>query len=219
MIQLSPESTSWAIHLQWVAAPIYAFYSTRSWIEGDATKKLENVASLPGVIAVAGMPDLHPEKYGPVGCSVLADRTCPLLVGSDIGCGMGLFQLNLAVPKLRVEKAAGRLRALDAPWEGSVAEALAEPGLAPNPSDASLGSIGGGNHFCELQAIEEIVLPEAAAEAGLDRSLSARAFRLAWAWLFDPTAAAGGGAHLGPASEAGHAYLAEHEAAPCAGRR
>ena len=72
------------------------------------------------------MPDLHPGKYGPVGCSILADRIHPQLVGSDIGCGMGLFQLDLAVRKLRVDKAAGRLRALDLPWDGNVAGAMAE---------------------------------------------------------------------------------------------
>ena len=44
------------------------------------------------------------------------------------------------------------------------------PDSPPTPFDASLGSIGGGNHFCELQAIEEIVEPEAAAQAGLDRA-------------------------------------------------
>src|SRR5215510_5726312 len=94
-------------------APIHTFYSTRSWIEGNATKQLEDVASLAGVKAVAGMPDLHPGKYGPVGCSILADRIYPLLVGSDIGCGMGLFQLDVTVRKLRVDKAARRLHALD----------------------------------------------------------------------------------------------------------
>jgi tRNA-splicing ligase RtcB len=121
-------------------APIHTFYSTRSWIEGIATKQLEDVASLSGIKAVAGMPDLHPGKYGPVGCSILADRIHPQLVGSDIGCGMGLFQLDLAVRKLRVDKAASRLRALDMPWEGDVAGAVAEAGLAPTPFDVSLGT-------------------------------------------------------------------------------
>ena len=197
-------------------APIHAFYSTRSWIEGNATKQLDDVASLPGVKAVAGMPDLHPGKYGPVGCSVLADRIYPLLVGSDIGCGMGLFQLDVTMRKLRIDKAAGRLRGLDAPWQGSAAEALAEAGLAPTPFDASLGSIGGGNHFCELQAIEEILVPEAAAEVGLDRSqvcllVHSGSRGLGFSILQRQLAA--GTAYLGPASEAGHAYLAEHDAA------
>jgi len=195
-------------------APIHTFYSSRSWIEGNATKQLEDVASLSGVKAVAGMPDLHPGKYGPVGCSILSDRIHPQLVGSDIGCGMALFQLDLAVRKLRVDKAAGRLRALDGPWEGDVQRAVAEAGLAPSPFDASLGTIGGGNHFCELQAIEEILVP--AAKAELDSSQ---------AYLLVHSGSRGLGfsilqrqlmadaAPLDPASETGRAYLAEHDAA------
>jgi release factor H-coupled RctB family protein len=197
-------------------APIHSFYSTRSWIEGNATKQLEDVASLAGVKAVAGMPDLHPGKYGPVGCSILADRIHPQLVGSDIGCGMGLFQLDLAVRKVRVDKAADRLRALDAPWVGDVAGAMAEAGLAPTPFDASLGSIGGGNHFCELQAIEEILEPEAAAKAGLDRSQACLLVHsgsrgLGFSILQRQLAA--GAAPLDPASETGRAYLADHDSA------
>jgi release factor H-coupled RctB family protein len=197
-------------------APIHTFYSTRSWIEGDATKQLEDVASLPGVRAVAGMPDLHPGKYGPVGCTVLADRIHPQLVGSDIGCGMGLFQFDLAVRKLRVDKAADRLRALDAPWQGDAAAALAETGLAPTLFDASLGSIGGGNHFCELQAIEEVLEPEVAAQAGLDRAqacvlVHSGSRGLGFSILQRQLQA--GVAPLDPASEAGRAYLAEHDIA------
>ncbi|MBS0242081.1 MAG: RtcB family protein, partial [Proteobacteria bacterium] len=70
-------------------APIHVFASSKAWIEGDATRQLEMVASMPGVSAVAAMPDLHPGKFGPVGCAVLSDRIHPQLIGSDIGCGMG----------------------------------------------------------------------------------------------------------------------------------
>lgn len=199
-------------------APVHTFYSTKSWIEGNATQQLETVASLPGVRAVAGMPDLHPGKYGPVGCSILADRIHPQLAGSDIGCGMGLFRLDLAVRKLRLDRAAEQLRALDAPWEGDAASALAQAGLAPTPFDASLGSIGGGNHFCELQAVEEIVEPEAAAKAGLDRGavhvlVHSGSRGLGYAILQRQLAA--GTPALDPASEAGRAYLLEHDAAVC----
>ena len=150
-------------------APIHVFASSKSWIEGNATLQLQQVAGLPGVHAVAAMPDLHPGKYGPVGCAVLADRIHPQLVGSDIGCGMGLFELDIAARKLRLEQLAERLHALDQPWDGDTDSVLAGAGLHATPFDASLGSIGGGNHFCEVQAIEEILAPETAAEAGLDR--------------------------------------------------
>jgi release factor H-coupled RctB family protein len=197
-------------------APIHAFYSTRSWIEGNATQQLEDVAALPGIRAVAGMPDLHPGKYGPVGCSILAEHIHPQFVGSDIGCGMGLFQLDLAVRKLRVDKAAERLRALDAPWDGDVASALGEAGLASTLFDASLGTIGGGNHFCELQAIEEIFEPEVSERAGLDRALAyvlvhSGSRGLGYSILQRQLAA--GTVALDCVSEAGSAYLAEHDVA------
>jgi release factor H-coupled RctB family protein len=153
-------------------APIHTFYSDRSWIEGSAVHQLDTVAALPGVKAVAAMPDLHPGKYGPVGCAILADNVHPHFVGSDIGCGMGLFQLDIPFRKLRADKVAGRLAALDKPWDGDIAAARESAGLSPTPFDPSLGSIGGGNHFCEFQAIEEILEPETASKAGIDPSLT-----------------------------------------------
>src|SRR3954471_3984526 len=142
-------------------APIHVFASSKSWIEGNATLQLDHVAGLAGVRAVAAMPDLHPGKYGPVGCAILADRIHPQLIGSDIGCGMGLFELDIAAPKLRLDKLAERLGALDQPWNGDLDDVLAEADLHVAAFDASLGSIGGGNHFCEVQAVEDIVAPEA----------------------------------------------------------
>jgi release factor H-coupled RctB family protein len=153
-------------------APVHTFYSAKSWIEGSAIHQLDTVAALPGVKAIAAMPDLHPGKYGPVGCAILADNVHPHFVGSDIGCGMGLFQLDIPLRKLRVDKVARRLAVLDEPWEGDASAALENAALAPTPFDLSLGSIGGGNHFCEFQAIEQICAPETAAKAGLDPSLA-----------------------------------------------
>lgn len=153
-------------------APIHAFYSAKSWIEGKAVQQLNTIASLPGIKAIAAMPDLHRGKYGPVGCAILSKNIHPEFVGSDIGCGMGLFQIGVACRKLRIDKVAGRLGALDEPWEGDIERALESSGLSPSPFDPSLGSIGGGNHFCEIQVIEEIFEPEAAGQAGLDPSLT-----------------------------------------------
>jgi release factor H-coupled RctB family protein len=153
-------------------APVHTFYSARSWIEGSAVQQLDTVASLPGVKSVAAMPDLHPGKYGPVGCAILADNVNPHFVGSDIGCGMGLFQLDVPFRKLRADKVADRLAGLDEAWGGDIPATLDRAGLAPTPFDQSLGSIGGGNHFCEFQAIEEILQPETASKAGLDPSMT-----------------------------------------------
>lgn len=197
-------------------APVHSFYTSRSWIEGNAVQQLETVAALPGVTAVAAMPDLHPGKYGPVGCAVLSGQIDPQLVGSDIGCGMALFQLDIAARKLRFDHAAERLHALEGPWDGGIAEALAAAGLPSSPFDASLGTIGGGNHFCELQAIEEIAEPDIAAKAGLDKTLAyvlvhSGSRGLGYAVLSRQLAA--GASPLDPASEAGEAYLVSHDEA------
>ena len=62
---------------------------------------------------------------------------------------MGLFQLDLAVRKLRVDKAAGPLRALDLPWDGNVAGAMAE-----FPSMAGLSWLSPGSTRTNLPILE-----------------------------------------------------------------
>lgn len=150
-------------------APIHIFASSKAWIEGNARQQLNHVAGLDGIIAVAAMPDLHAGKYGPVGSAILADCVYPQLAGSDIGCGMGLFKLDTAVRTLRLDKLSEKLRVLEEPWHGEAAHVLYEEGVKETAFDASLGSIGGGNHFCEVQAIEEVFAPDIALAAGLER--------------------------------------------------
>ncbi len=197
-------------------APTHVFTSAKSWLEDSATRQLEHVAALPGVTAVAGMPDLHPGKYGPVGCAIRADVVYPQLVGSDIGCGMGLFGLDVAVRKLRLDRLADRMAELDQPWDGDAQGARAATGLSVADFDRALGSIGGGNHFCEVQAIEEIVDAEAAAGAGLDRDravvLVHSGSRGLGRAILEPYLA-GGMVALDPMGEEGKAYLARHDEA------
>jgi len=128
-------------------ARVSTFYGRDCWIEGRAEDQLKQVAGWPGVAAVAGFPDLHPGRFGPVGAAFLADRIYPQLIGPDIGCGMALFRLDLPSRRLKVDKAARRLRVLE---EGADA---APEGLAAQLGGAGLGTIGGGNHFCEVQKV------------------------------------------------------------------
>src|SRR5690242_1738092 len=90
------------------AAHIQHCFSPQTWIEGAALEQLRHVAALPGVTSVAAFPDLHPGKYGPTGIAVLSQRLHPQLIGNDIGCGMSLFELDLPLRKLRIDKAAER---------------------------------------------------------------------------------------------------------------
>jgi RNA-splicing ligase RtcB len=137
--------------------------SARTWIEGDAVQQLETTARLPGMRAAIGMPDLHPGKGSPIGAAFVCEgHLYPHLVGNDIGCGMGLWQTDLLRRKLKRDRWADRLDDLDERWDGDTAAALG--GLAASEHDGSLGTIGGGNHFAELQQVERV--EDAAALAG-----------------------------------------------------
>ncbi|EFO33097.1 release factor H-coupled RctB family protein [Roseibium sp. TrichSKD4] len=137
-------------------AAVHHFFSQKSWIEGKATDQLSQIATLPEVEAIAAFPDLHPGKFGPVGCAVLSKRLYPHLIGNDIGCGMSLFALRLEARKLRLDKAAEKLRDLEGPWNGDANSRLTEIGLSRSLHPAALGTIGGGNHFCELQVVDDV---------------------------------------------------------------
>jgi len=132
---------------------ITQFYSSSAWIEGRAEDQLKHVSTWTGVTKIAAFPDLHPGKYGPVGCAVQADRIYPQLIGNDIGCGMSLFQLDMPVRKLKLEKAVRRIRVLGEPLNTPPGERLEEIGLAADLFATALGTIGGGNHFCEVQTL------------------------------------------------------------------
>jgi release factor H-coupled RctB family protein len=136
-------------------ATVKKHYSERSWIEGAAETQLDEVASLDGVVSVSGFPDLHPGKNGPVGMVATSSRLYPHLVGNDIGCGFGLFDLGIAARKLRPDKAEERMRSIPFISPVNVNERLEAFGLPVDLFPGALGSIGGGNHFAELTCVEE----------------------------------------------------------------
>jgi len=129
------------------------FYTADAWIEGRAEDQLTRIGTWDGVRRIAAFPDLHPGKHGPVGCAVLADRLFPYLIGNDIGCGMSLFQLDLPLRKLKLEKAVRRIRGLGQPVAAPQSDRLEAAGLPTDLFPQALGTIGGGNHFCEVQAL------------------------------------------------------------------
>ncbi|MDU8926753.1 RNA ligase RtcB family protein [Alisedimentitalea sp. MJ-SS2] len=188
------------------------FFARDGWIEGRALDQLKHLEGLDGVRAVAGFPDLHPGKYGPVGCAVLADRLHPQLVGSDIGCGMGLFRLDLPLRKLKLDKAAERLRNLAGPVDGDeMAERLEELGLDAALAPEALGSVGGGNHFCEAQKVVQ-----AAPESGLEKGalvLLVHSGSRGVGHSILSRLIAEGLVSLDPESEAGRDYLRRHNEA------
>ncbi|GBC60115.1 RNA ligase RtcB family protein [Desulfonema ishimotonii] len=149
---------------------IRLFTEHKNRIEGDALHQLKKSAELPGMQTAVGMPDLHPGNGGPVGAAFITHGIFyPHLIGSDVGCGMGLWQTNLRKNKVKRDKWARKLSGFETPWEGDAGEWLTGYNLNPSQFENALGTIGGGNHFAELQTVEKISDPEAFGALGLDK--------------------------------------------------
>jgi len=77
--------------------------SRKNWIESSAVEQLEKTAALPDMKVAVGMPDLHPGKDAPIGAVFATEKTIyPHLVGNDIGCGMSLWQTDLAAGRINM---------------------------------------------------------------------------------------------------------------------
>lgn len=131
--------------------------SNKNWIESEAIEQLQNAAKLEGIKMAVGLPDLHPGKGYPIGAAFISkDWIYPQLVGNDIGCGMGFWETNLKAQKLKLDKWSSKLHDLESSWDGDIQSWLNERNIEQTDFDKSLGTIGGGNHFAELQKIEAI---------------------------------------------------------------
>ena len=146
------------------------FASARSWIEGEALRQLYAAAKLEGMRLAVGFPDLHSGKGSPVGAAFVTEGFIyPHLIGGDIGCGMALFKTDLVQRDLKLNCWAELRFDLEHPWEGDAREVLAASELESTEFDEALGTIGGGNHFAELQAVEEVVNAREFKQLGLGK--------------------------------------------------
>lgn len=143
--------------------------SDDTWIEGNAIQQLHTTAKLPGMQHVVGLPDLHPGRGYPVGAAFFsAQRLYPALIGGDIGCGMALWATDLAAGKVAADKLEKRLGNIDTPLDDSWQRLVDELATAGVGHRNALGTIGGGNHFAEVQRIDEVLDAEAVSGLGLD---------------------------------------------------
>ena len=198
--------------------------NAQNWLESDAIEQLKQMAALPGMRLAVGLPDLHPGKGCPIGAAFWSENYLyPFLIGNDIGCGMALWQTDLKTQKVRAEKWLKKLKN----WEADQwldADALLQEhdvDLAPvaelGDFSASLGSIGGGNHFAELQELVTILEPETCAAAGLDKKhlqlLVHSGSRGMGEAILRAHTAEHGASGLLAGSEAAICYLAQHQTA------
>ena len=187
-----------------------------TWIEGNAVQQLHTTAALPHMRHVAGMPDLHAGRGYPVGAAFLSSHHFyPALIGNDIGCGMAFWQTDLPAHKAKPEKLARQLGNIDLPlddgWQSRIDELLPQ-----HLFQAALGTIGGGNHFAELQMVDTIyradLLP-AAFNADTLQLLVHSGSRGLGQQILRRHIEQFGHHGLSSDSAAAHAYLAEHNAA------
>ncbi len=151
----------------------------KSWcetIEDDALKQARNLANHPALFHhVALMPDCHVGYGMPIGGVIACENAViPNAVGVDIGCGMGAIETGLSFENIKERKqirrfldliksavpvGEGNSHAGKQKWEGFSRFYDTIKGIMPGwyseksaVLDAkNLGSLGGGNHFMELQ--------------------------------------------------------------------
>ncbi len=193
------------------------FFSAKTWVSPDAWVQLRNAAELPGMKAIAAMPDIHPGAGSPGGV-VFATTACiyPKLIGGDIGCGMQLSATSID-SRVNVRRLADSLGGLDLPWDGDVAGLVRSLGQSETGYESALGTIGGGNHFLELQVLHEIHNPSAWDSLGINGKKAillvhsgSRSFGQQVLLDHNRQADQSG---VAPDSELGRSYLREHDKA------
>ncbi|MBQ9748712.1 MAG: RtcB family protein [Clostridia bacterium] len=112
------------------------------------------------------MPDVHAGKGSVIGTTMtLTDRVAPALVGVDIGCGITAVRvdgkridLNRLDKVIRERVPAGRaarVRAHRFAEELSLDELLCHRHVQKDKAYLALGTLGGGNHFIELDRAQD----------------------------------------------------------------
>ena len=155
-------------------------------LEPETFQQVRDIGSLDIAVRVAVMPDAH-KGYGmPIGCMLATDgAVVPYAVGVDCGCGMIAAKTTLSAADATAERVRHALDGIYRrvpvgqpsrrdPKQGSfqtrqdslaLREWWAEGGqddpvlrLARERADRQVGTLGGGNHFVELQSDAEDVL-------------------------------------------------------------
>ena len=130
--------------------------SNKTGIEGSAIEQLKFTLNLEGMNYAYGMPDIHPGKGHPIGAAFLSENIIyPYLIGNDIGCGMSFYQLD--TKKLKQDKTVKKIKSLESPMDEELVSKLFQKFNLEKKFESAIGTVGGGNHFCEFQKIDSII--------------------------------------------------------------
>lgn len=163
--------------MEWIKKEDNYIVPIKSWcgeIEDGALTQAADLARHPAIFKhVALMPDCH-QGYGmPIGGVIACENAIiPNAVGVDIGCGMGVVKTSVQVDetsketirkittgvKDRVPCGEGKAHKNKQAWKG-FDQKIEEPENRKwysahvwDLANRNLGTLGGGNHFIELQA-------------------------------------------------------------------
>ena len=147
----------------------------KSWcekVEPGAMTQAENLAALSVTFKhIALMPDCHVGYGMPIGGVIACqDAVIPNAVGVDIGCGMLAIETNLPSGEMTGKAVEGILREVRSvipvgfehhkrpqEWEGWGTAPLDSAPVRQELESAKrqLGTLGGGNHFIEIQTSDD----------------------------------------------------------------
>lgn len=124
----------------------------------------DNEASMGSKICL--MPDVHPGKVGPIGLTMtIGDQILPSLLGADIGCGVSYFKTKPAkiefqkLDKIIRENIPSGRHNQKEPHRYSrdfdFSDLSCGAHIDQKRAVLSLGTLGGGNHFLEVDRDEE----------------------------------------------------------------
>lgn len=148
--------------------PVTIISSEINWLEQAAVDQLNQIRTMTGVVKAVGLPDLHPGKT-PVGAAIITKGLVyPHLAGNDIGCGMAVFLTEIEKRKIKLERLVKKAEVIESLCEVELPQAYEEP--AASPLGSSLGTIGGGNHFAELQETATVFDEKAFCHLGFEKN-------------------------------------------------
>ncbi len=149
-------------------AVVYTTSNPDTEIDSYAVSQLENLCSMNALqkSRIRIMPDVHAGKVCPVGFTATAGKLImPVLVGIDIGCGISIMRITKGKPDwnrldtvIRDQIPGGpALRKKISVFAGSFgySDLACSEHIRRQKADLSLGTLGGGNHFIEIDECEE----------------------------------------------------------------
>ena len=156
------------IYGKYTNAVVYTVENELYALEDYARKQLQMICSHPSAegSSVRVMPDVHPGKVGTIGLTMtVGDSILPSLVGVDIGCGMTMAQVKtkgLQFQQLdsviRENVPVGpRIREREHKYADRIdlSELRCYKGIEARKANRSVGTLGGGNHFIEVDKDDE----------------------------------------------------------------